>query len=89
MTLFLRSYHVRVNTNVPCCEYFHFIFDIHDRCSYPWRFKCKPAMNQVQLLAGDPHRSYDVIAGCENVYANNLLNYVTFAFGLLISDVTL
>ena len=35
MTLFPRSCHDPVNVNVPCCEYFHLIFDIHDKSSYP------------------------------------------------------
>ena len=26
----------------------------HDKSSYPWRFRCVSAMNQVPLLAGDP-----------------------------------
>ena len=75
MTLFSMSCHNPVHANVPCCEYFHFISNIHDKSSFLWRFKCYSAMNQVQQLAV-PCRSYDVIiydviAGHENIYVNN------------------
>ena len=33
---------------------FPLVFDIHDKSSCPLRFKCNLAMNQAQLLAGEP-----------------------------------
>ena len=58
MTLFSRSCHDPDNANVPYCDSFYFFFDIHDKSSYLWRFKCNLAMNQAQLLAGDPRRGH-------------------------------
>ena len=58
MTLPSMSYHDPVNANVLCCDYFFLFFDTHDKTSYPWRFKCNSAMDQVQLLAGDPRTGH-------------------------------
>ena len=40
MTLFSRSCHDPFDANAYCCGSFQLFFDIHDKCSYPWRLKC-------------------------------------------------
>ena len=62
MTLFSGSFHDLDNANVPCWEFFHFFFDIHDKSSCLWRFSCSLAVNQVQLLASDPRTGYRTLS---------------------------
>ena len=39
MTLFSRSCYGPFDANAHCCGSFQLFFDIHDKSSYPWRFK--------------------------------------------------
>ena len=59
MTLFSRSCHGPVDANVHCFGSFQLFIDIHDKSSYPWRFKCiDTTMHQVQLLSSDPRTGH-------------------------------
>ena len=58
MILFSRLCNDPFNATAHCCGSFQLYFDTYDKSSYLWRFNCKSAAIQMQLLVGDPRTGH-------------------------------